>query len=42
VLSKYGALGVGQVQVRLRSRSCDELVDQVHAFGADVIPLLNP
>lgn len=40
VLGKYGALGVGQVQVRLRSRSCDELVDQVEAFGADVIPLL--
>jgi len=40
VLGKYAALGVGQVQVRFRSRSATELVDQVKAFGADVLPLL--
>jgi alkanesulfonate monooxygenase SsuD/methylene tetrahydromethanopterin reductase-like flavin-dependent oxidoreductase (luciferase family) len=41
VLRKYRAFGVGQVQVRLRSRSCDELVDQIERFGAEVIPLLG-
>ncbi len=40
VLSKLAAIGVGQVQVRLRSRSADELVDQIGRFGAEVIPLL--
>ena len=40
VLGKYAALGVGQVQVRFRSRSATELVDQIKAFGADVLPLL--
>ena len=40
VLGKYAALGVGQIQVRFRSRSATELVDQIRAFGADVIPLL--
>jgi probable F420-dependent oxidoreductase len=41
VLGKLGAMGVGQVQVRLRSRSVDELVEQIERFGADVIPLLG-
>ncbi len=41
VLRKLGTLGVGQVQVRLRSRSVDELVDQVTAFGAEVGPRLD-
>ncbi|MCU1451911.1 MAG: ssuD1 [Acidimicrobiales bacterium] len=41
VLRKLGALGVGQVQVRLRSRSAAELVDQISAFGAEVGPLLD-
>jgi hypothetical protein len=27
--------------VRFRSRSCDELVDQIRAFGAEVAPLVN-
>lgn len=40
VLRKLGALGVGQVQVRLRSRSAEELVDQIGRFGAEVIPHL--
>lgn len=41
VLGKFRAMGVGQVQVRLRSRSVDELVDQIGRFGAEVIPLLG-
>jgi probable F420-dependent oxidoreductase len=41
VLGKYRAMGVGQVQVRLRSRSVDELVEQIERFGAEVIPLLG-
>ena len=41
VLRKLGALGVGQVQVRLRSRSASELVDQIALFGAEVGPLLE-
>lgn len=41
VLGKFRAMGVGQVQVRLRSRSVDELVDQIGRFGAKVIPLLG-
>jgi len=41
VLRKFSAMGVGQVQVRLRSRSVDELVDQIGRFGTDVIPQLG-
>jgi probable F420-dependent oxidoreductase len=40
VLSKYSALGVGQVQIRPRSRSVDELVEQIERFGAEVGPAL--
>lgn len=40
VLGKLAGLGVGQVQVRLRSRSVDELVGQIGRFGAEVIPQL--
>jgi probable F420-dependent oxidoreductase len=39
-LLDYAAMGVHQVQVRFRSRSADELCDQVRAFGAAVGPLL--
>ena len=35
------ALGVEQCGVRFRSRTCDELLDQIDAFGRDVAPLLN-
>lgn len=35
-LADYEAMGVDQVQVRLRSRSHTELVDQVRAFAAEV------
>lgn len=41
VLGKYRSMGVTHVQVRLRSRSADELVDQIGRFGAEVIPLLG-
>lgn len=40
VLGKLADLGVGQAQIRLRSRSVDEFVDQIAAFGADVLPQL--
>jgi hypothetical protein len=39
-LRAFGAMGVNHLQVRFRSRSAAELVDQVHAFGAEVGPLL--
>lgn len=41
VLEKFSAMGVAQAQVRLRSRSADELVDQIGRFGAEVLPLLD-
>jgi alkanesulfonate monooxygenase SsuD/methylene tetrahydromethanopterin reductase-like flavin-dependent oxidoreductase (luciferase family) len=34
-------LGVSHVQVRPRSRTLDELCDQLAALGRDVLPLLN-
>lgn len=34
-------LGVQHCGVRFRSRSCDELCDQIAAFGADILPLIN-
>ncbi|MFC9734675.1 TIGR03619 family F420-dependent LLM class oxidoreductase [Streptomyces roseolus] len=40
-LREYGAMGVGQVQVRFRSRSRTELIDQMAAFGSEVAPLLQ-
>ncbi|MGV9312926.1 LLM class F420-dependent oxidoreductase [Streptomyces sp. NPDC003691] len=41
-LRAYAAMGVRQIQIRLRSRSCRELTDQMAAFGAEVAPHLNP
>jgi probable F420-dependent oxidoreductase len=38
-LGQAAAVGASHLQVRLRSRSADELVDQIGAFGAEVIPL---
>lgn len=35
-LADYEAMGVDQVQVRLRSRTHEELVDQLHAFMTEV------
>ena len=40
-LREMKTMGVNHVGVRFRSRSCDELVDQVAAFAADVAPHLN-
>lgn len=40
-LREMKKMGVSHTGVRFRSRSCDELVDQIHAFGRDVAPLLN-
>lgn len=34
-------LGIHHLGVRFRSRSCDELVDQIAAFAADVAPTLT-
>ncbi|WP_308310708.1 LLM class F420-dependent oxidoreductase [Streptomyces sp. GbtcB6] len=40
-LRAYGEMGVHQIQVRFRSRSRAELIDQIEAFGADVAPRLT-
>jgi hypothetical protein len=34
-------LGVNHCGVRFRSRSCDEMVDQIEAFARDVAPLID-
>lgn len=34
-------LGVQHCGIRFRSRSCDELCDQIAAFGADILPLID-
>lgn len=40
VLAKLAGLGATQVQVRPRSRSATELVDQIGRVGSDILPLL--
>jgi probable F420-dependent oxidoreductase len=40
-LADYAQMGVGQVQVRFRSRNVDELCDQIRAFATDVVPLVG-
>jgi len=40
-LRTYAELGVDQIQVGFVSRSADELGDQIAAFAADVVPLVN-
>ncbi|QNP72080.1 LLM class F420-dependent oxidoreductase [Streptomyces roseirectus] len=40
-LGEYAELGVDQIQVRFRSRSVDELTDQMGMFGTEVAPLLT-
>ena len=40
-LRAYRAMGVDQIQVRFRSRSRSELIDQIIAFGAEVAPHLG-
>ncbi|MEV6115102.1 LLM class F420-dependent oxidoreductase [Streptomyces sp. NPDC052109] len=39
-LRAYRAMGVDQIQVRFRSRSRAELIDQIELFGAEVAPRL--
>ena len=40
-LRELRAMGANLCGVRFRSRSCDELCDQIEAFGREVAPLLN-
>jgi len=40
-LRDYATMGVDVLQVRFRSRSCDELCDQISAFAAEVAPLVD-
>ena len=40
-LRAFGAMGVSHLQVRFRSRSLAELLDQFDAFATEVAPLLN-
>jgi hypothetical protein len=37
----YGAMGVTHVQVKFRSRSVEELLDQMAQFAQDVFPQLQ-
>jgi probable F420-dependent oxidoreductase len=41
-LRAWTAVGVNHLQVRFASRSANELIDQIAAFGATVGPLLSP
>ncbi|MFJ8933435.1 MULTISPECIES: LLM class F420-dependent oxidoreductase [unclassified Streptomyces] len=40
-LRAYAAMGVRQIQIRFRSRTREELTDQMAAFAADTAPHLN-
>jgi probable F420-dependent oxidoreductase len=40
-LNDFGAMGVGHLQIRFRSRSLSELLDQMDAFHRDVAPNLG-
>lgn len=40
-LQPFQEAGVNQIQVRFPSHSLEELCDQIAAFGADVLPLIN-
>lgn len=40
-LRELAEMGVSHAQVRLRSRSLEELLDQMDAFGSEVAPLLT-
>ena len=40
-LNAFGAMGVSHVQVKFRSRSVAEYLDQMHAFAEEVMPLLR-
>jgi probable F420-dependent oxidoreductase len=40
-LTRWVTMGANHLQVRFPSRSLDELLDQIAAFGAEVLPLLH-
>ena len=40
-IAAFAAMGVSHVQVKFRSRSASELLDQMSAFAADVMPLID-
>ena len=40
-IRQYQQLGVSHTGVRFRSRSCEEFLDQIEAFGSEVAPLLT-
>lgn len=40
-VAAQASIGITHVQVRFPARSADELVDQISAFGSEVIPLLD-
>jgi probable F420-dependent oxidoreductase len=40
-LSEFVAMGVSHLQVRFRTRSCDELLEQMELFGREVGPRLQ-
>ena len=40
-LRPFAEAGVGQVQVRFPSRSVEELVERIAAFGSEVAPLVD-
>lgn len=40
-LNEFGAMGVNHLQIRFRSRSLEELLDQMDAFNRDVAPHLT-
>ncbi len=40
-LRELAAMGANLCGVRFRSRSCDELCDQIEAFGREVAPHLD-
>ena len=40
-LREYKQMGVSHLQVRFKARTCDEQEDQMRAFAAEVMPLVN-
>ena len=40
-IAAFAAMGVSHVQVKFRSRSASELLDQMSSFAADVMPLID-
>ena len=40
-LNEFGAMGVNHLQIRFRSRSLEELLDQMDAFNRGVAPHLT-